>query len=97
MEAALRTVYEIVTKETLENINFKAVRGFEGVKEAEVKIGDTIVKVAVAHGLGNARKIMEDVKTGNLRIILLKSWPVPVAVSVAEEIPSKIGARWQNV
>ena len=64
MEAALRTVYEIVTKETLENINFKAVRGFEGVKEAEVKIGDTIVKVAVAHGLGNARKIMEDVKTG---------------------------------
>ncbi|HPH42802.1 MAG TPA: NADH-dependent [FeFe] hydrogenase, group A6, partial [Syntrophorhabdaceae bacterium] len=63
MEAALRTAYEIATGKSLENLDFIAVRGLEGIKEAAVKvdgIGD--VKVAVAHGLGNARKLMEKIK-----------------------------------
>lgn len=64
MEAALRTVYEVVTGETLENIEFDAVRGFEGVKEATIQVGDLPVKVAVAHGLGNARKVMDAVRDG---------------------------------
>jgi len=64
MEAALRTVYEVLTGEALENIEFTAVRGFEGIKEATVRVGDLDVKVAVAHGLGNARQLMELVKAG---------------------------------
>jgi len=64
MEAALRTAYEIITGQTLENIEFKALRGLEDVKTASVMVGDLEVKVAVAHGLGNARKILEAVKSG---------------------------------
>lgn len=64
MEAALRTVYEVVTGESLENIEFEAVRGMEGIKEAVINVGDLPVKVAVVHGLGNARKLMDAVKEG---------------------------------
>ncbi|MGI6684546.1 MAG: NADH-dependent [FeFe] hydrogenase, group A6 [Bacillota bacterium] len=64
MEAALRTVYEIVTGEKLEDINFRHVRGLDGVKEAIIQVGSTQVKVAVAHGISNARVLMEKVKSG---------------------------------
>ncbi len=64
MEAALRTVYEVVTGQTLENVNLTDVRGLEGVKEATVKVGDLDVKVAVASGLSNARKLMDKVVAG---------------------------------
>jgi len=64
MEAALRTVYEVVTGETLESLDFNMVRGLEGIKEAEVDLAGTIVKVAVAHSLSNARKVMELIKSG---------------------------------
>jgi len=64
MEAALRTVYEIVTGETLADINFHAVRGLTGVKEATIQVGDIGVKVAVAHGISNARALMEKIKSG---------------------------------
>ena len=64
MEAALRTAYETITGKELKEIDFKDVRGKEGIKKATVKIGDIDVKVAVAHGLSNARKIMEEIKAG---------------------------------
>ena len=64
MEAALRTAYEVVTGETLTNVNFTAVRGLEGVKEAEVDLKGTRIKVAVAHTLGNARKVLDKVRAG---------------------------------
>ncbi|HBR28144.1 MAG TPA: ferredoxin [Firmicutes bacterium] len=64
MEAALRTVYEVVTKETLPSLDFTAVRGIEGIKEAEVDLKGTKVKVAVANGLGNAKKMMDLIKEG---------------------------------
>ena len=60
MEAALRTVYAVVTGKDLPDLNITPVRGLEGVKEAEVEVGPLgKVKIAVAHGLGNARKIMD--------------------------------------
>jgi len=63
MEAALRTVYELVTGKQLENVDFMAVRGLEGIKEASVDLPPLgTVKVAVAHGLGNARNLLEKVK-----------------------------------
>ena len=64
MEAALRTVYEVVTGKTLEKLEFEGVRGFEGVKEATVQMGDLEVKVAVAHGTGNAARLLDAVKSG---------------------------------
>ena len=64
MEAALRTVYEVVTGKPLEKIDFVECRGFAGIKEAVVPMGDLTVKVAIAHGLGNARKLMDAVKRG---------------------------------
>lgn len=64
MEAALRTAYELITGEELKKLEFEDVRGAKGIKKAVIKIGDKDVKVAVAHGLGNARKIMEDIKNG---------------------------------
>ena len=64
MEAALRTVYEKVTGETLAKVEFEAVRGVEGVKEATVKVGDLDVKVAIAHGTANAAKLLDSIRSG---------------------------------
>lgn len=64
MEAALRTVAEAVSGKELEKIEFKEIRGAKGIKKATVKIGDKDIKTVVAHGLGNAKKIMEEIKNG---------------------------------
>jgi NADH-quinone oxidoreductase subunit G/NADP-reducing hydrogenase subunit HndD len=64
MEAALRTVYEVVTGEELKNIDFDSVRGMAGIKEAVVQVGDLPVKVAIAHGLGNAKKLLDKIRAG---------------------------------
>lgn len=64
MEAALRTVYEVVTGKELQNIEFTSVRGVEGIKEATIDVDGTKVNVAVAHGLSNARKVLDRVKNG---------------------------------
>jgi iron-only hydrogenase group A len=66
MEAALRTAYEVATGKKLENVEFEGVRGLEGVKEAAVAVdGLGEVRVAVAHGLGNAKKLMARLAAGN--------------------------------
>jgi iron-only hydrogenase group A len=64
MEAALRTAYELFTGKTLSSVDFKAVRGMEGIKEAEVDLDGTKIKVAVAHTLKNARIIMDEIEAG---------------------------------
>ncbi|MDR1085854.1 MAG: [FeFe] hydrogenase, group A [Deltaproteobacteria bacterium] len=65
MEAALRTAYEVVTKKTLPNLEFDAVRGLTGIREAEIDLDGTTIKVAIAHGLSRARQVMESIKAGN--------------------------------
>ena len=65
MEAALRTVADIINGVSSDSIDYMEVRGLEdGIKVAEVKIADLNIRAAVAHGLGNARKLMERVKAG---------------------------------
>ena len=66
MEAALRTAFEKITGETLKDVNFEAVRGEEGIKRATVKIGDKEVKAVVAHGLGNAQIVMDEIRSGKV-------------------------------
>ncbi len=64
MEAALRTVYEVVTGQTLESLDFTDCRGLTGVKEATVQVGDIPVKIAITNGLGNARKVLDKIRAG---------------------------------
>lgn len=64
MEAALRTVSEVITGKELENVEYTAVRGLEGIKEAEIQIGDMKVRVAIAHGTGNAKALLNKIKRG---------------------------------
>jgi NADP-reducing hydrogenase subunit HndD len=64
IEAALRTAYELATGETLEKVDFESVRGMAGVKKATVKVGPHELVIGVAHGLGNARKLLERVQAG---------------------------------
>lgn len=64
MEAALRTVYEVVTGLELETLDFEEVRGLEGIKESTVDLSGAKVKVAVAHGLGNAARLLDKIADG---------------------------------
>jgi NADH-quinone oxidoreductase subunit G len=62
MEAALRTAYHLITKDELADVNFKEVRGLDGVKEAVIDIKGTKVNVAVAHGLTNVQYVLDKVR-----------------------------------
>lgn len=64
MEAALRTAADLLTGSSADNIEYEPVRGFEGIKIATVQAGDLTLRAAVAHGLGNARKLMEKIESG---------------------------------
>lgn len=62
MESALRTAYYEMTGKEIKQIEFKKTRGAEGIKTAEVKIGNRTVKTAVVNGIGNAKNILEELK-----------------------------------
>ncbi|MBO8432502.1 MAG: iron hydrogenase small subunit [Bacteroidetes bacterium] len=62
MEAALRSVYEIYTGKTLEKVDFETVRGMDGFRKATVDLNGFELKVGIAHGLGNARKLLEEIR-----------------------------------
>jgi NADH-quinone oxidoreductase subunit G len=63
MEAAVRSAYFLVTKKELADVNFKPVRGLEGVKEAEVDFGNgTKIRIAVAHQMGNIATVLDKIR-----------------------------------
>ncbi|MBQ9841085.1 MAG: iron hydrogenase small subunit [Erysipelotrichaceae bacterium] len=64
MEAALRTVYEVLTDEPCDDIDFTAVRGTEGLKEASLNIEGLQVNVAVAHSMKIAKPLLDDIRAG---------------------------------
>ena len=64
MESALRTAYHLLTGQDLKELDFKEVRGIEGVKEATVEIEGLAIRVAVANTLANARLLAEKVRKG---------------------------------
>lgn len=64
IEAATRTAYEVQTKKPLEKIDFKELRGMEGVRSATIDFDGIPIKIGIAHGLGNARKLIEEIKAG---------------------------------
>ena len=67
IEATLRTAYEWLTETTLEKVDFEELRGMKGIKSATVKINGMDVRIAVAHGLGNARTLLESIRDGSCR------------------------------
>ena len=62
MEAALRTAADLIEGKDIKNIEYEQVRGQNGIKKATVEINDKKIKIAVASGLSNARKIIEEIK-----------------------------------
>lgn len=64
IEAATRTAYELHTGKELKNVDFKELRGLDGIREATVDFDGLPIKIGIAHGLGNARKLLEDVRAG---------------------------------
>ncbi|MEX2372098.1 MAG: NADH-dependent [FeFe] hydrogenase, group A6 [Bacteroidales bacterium] len=64
IEAATRTAYELYTGKALESVDFEQLRGMEGIRSASVDFDGLEVKIGIAHGLGNARKLLEEVKAG---------------------------------
>ena len=64
MEAALRTVYFVLTGKEHEAIKFEAVRGLEGLREASIDINGTVVNVAIANGMKNAKVLLDEIRAG---------------------------------
>ena len=64
MEAALRTVVDVLTNQDLDNIEYHSVRGQRGLKEATLQVGDLKVNVAVAHSMTIAKPLLEEIKAG---------------------------------
>ncbi len=64
MEAALRTAHHILTGKEHDLIKFEAVRGFDGIKEATLNLNGLDVNVAIAHGMRNAKPLLDDIRNG---------------------------------
>ncbi len=77
MEAAVRTAYELYTGETLIDIEMADIRGFKGVKEAKISLDGKELRLAVAHGLGNAHKVMEMVRQDRNRFHFIEIMGCP--------------------
>ena len=99
MEAALRTVAEVVTGTTLENIDFTDVRGLTGIKEAQVTLNGITVKLAVAHTLANAGKIMDAVRKGeaDYHFIEIRACPGGCIGGGGQPIPVDADVRQQRM
>ncbi len=77
MEAALRSAYDMLTGKTLTEVEFKPVRGLEGIRVAEVDVDGLKVKVAVAHTLGKAKELLDEVKAGKIEVHFIEVMACP--------------------
>ncbi|MEA3505338.1 MAG: NADH-dependent [FeFe] hydrogenase, group A6 [Bacteroidota bacterium] len=64
IEAATRTAYEVHTGKKLKKVEFHELRGMEGIRKASIDLDGFELKLGIAHGLGNARKLLEEIKAG---------------------------------
>ncbi len=64
IEAACRTAYELFTKKKLNKIDFTELRGLENIRSATIDFDGLPINIGIAHGLGNARKLLDDIKSG---------------------------------
>lgn len=64
IEAAVRTAYEVHTGKELPKVDFEELRGLEGIRSATIDFGGVDINIGIAHGLGNARKLLDEIKAG---------------------------------
>ena len=77
MEAALRTAYHALTGKEHDLIKFEAVRGFDGIKEASLEINGQTINVAVAHGMKNAKVLLDEVRAGTSKYTFIEIMGCP--------------------
>ncbi|MDD6188293.1 MAG: NADH-dependent [FeFe] hydrogenase, group A6 [Clostridiales bacterium] len=77
MEAALRTAYFALEGKEYEAIKFEAVRGFEGIKEASLTLGGVEINIAVAHGMKNAKVLLDDIRAGKSKYTFIEIMGCP--------------------
>jgi iron-only hydrogenase group A len=102
MEAALRSAYFLITGEELKDLQFKAVRGMQEIKETKVKIGDLELGVAVVSGLKNAHKLLNEIQNGrdDLHFIEVMTCPGGCVNGGGQPIgydPDAVKARMQKL
>jgi NADP-reducing hydrogenase subunit HndD len=77
IEAAVRTAYELNTGKKLDRLDFTELRGLEGVREATIDFNGLPVRIGIAHGLGNARKLLDDVRSGKSKFHAIEVMACP--------------------
>lgn len=77
IEAAVRTAYEVITKKPLPKIEFEELRGLEGVRSATIDVDGLKLNIGIAHGLGNARKLLEQIKEGKCQFHAIEVMACP--------------------
>lgn len=77
IEAAARTAYELHTGKKLEKVDFEELRGFEGVRSATIDFDGLPINIGIAHGLGHARKLLEEVRSGKSKFHAIEVMACP--------------------
>lgn len=77
IEAAVRTAYEIYTKKKLSRLDFTELRGMEGVRQAVIDFDGFPLSIGIAHGLGNARKLLDEVRAGRSKFHAIEVMACP--------------------
>lgn len=77
IEAACRTAYELHTGKKLDKIDFTQLRGLENLRIAEVDFNGLTLKIGIAHGLGNARKLLDQVRDGSIQLHAIEVMACP--------------------
>ena len=102
MEAAIRTVADILDNTSHSEIEYEAVRGVEGIKIASVEAGGKTIRAAVAHGLGNARELLNKVKSGEVEVDFIEIMACPggcvagAGTLLPVELAAKVVGRYQT-
>ncbi|MCD8324462.1 MAG: [FeFe] hydrogenase, group A [Clostridiales bacterium] len=97
MEAALRTASYVLEEHNPDPDAFRVVRGMEGIKEAEIEIAGIRVKTAVAHGLGNARKLIEKCRAGEAEYHFVEVMACPGGCAGGGGQPIRDGVEMADV
>ena len=94
MEAALRTAADLLEGESLEKIQYKSVRGYNGIKKATIKIGKKKIKVAVVSGIQNARIIMDEIKNNRINVDFVEVMSCPGGCIMGSGQPFRCNNVW---
>ncbi|MFO8235649.1 MAG: NADH-dependent [FeFe] hydrogenase, group A6 [Bacteroidales bacterium] len=77
IEAATRTAYELYTGKEADRIDFEELRGFDGIRKATVNFEGQDINIGIAHGLGNARQLLEEIQAGKSKFHAIEIMACP--------------------